>query len=1024
MKDGVGNVPGWRFCRESDNLPGWGIWVIDDGKKLHEYDDAIAYQERRERESLDKARFSKLLGEAERSLLYKDLLSQLGLSNPHRAELVRRGLIDSQIDECGFKTWRHWPNGKPAEQINPLLAGVGKKNALTTGNGIFLPAYDPSGRIMGGQLLADDDFYGKYRWVSSASLDDVDGNGTPGSSPHLQNGELPLFTWKLDSYTEKENFDVWLCEGGLKSAIAHIYSGNIFIGAAGGLFGSSPETLASYIQQIGARRLILAPDAGTIENRSVAKQNTLTLRLLQVWGKLHGFEVLVAWWGQGSKHSAIDIDEMLVAGRGNEIEFITPEQFYDLSGKDLLDSVEGLSPNRVGMRQQRFPVPVASQEQREILEYLEEERRKTWVEMSDSHRYILDTSIMGSGKSHTVGEMRTGDFAAFSTEAIIYLTSDPRNATTETLRDWAVLEGRHDGLVPRWVSNSRGGQDLQIRRRQIGSKEATQINANCDRAELAAILAAKNIAQSSDTVCTGCIFKASCAQGKGEFDYLAKRMEVLKGDRFIAHPASINPDALPPGSRLFIDESSRLEWVKTYVATVADIAVVGMGILSSHTFDKGDCPDGLIDLWEIVSRLWDRLVSGDLSKPEFKYGMSHADILKYCLEGAEVPQVDHEVIEFWGGDSADFLREADDFKGASPEDNEALAKVRLFKSSKEHVTAKAQAMKLRWLPDFYAALCGVPGYQLHLDMAGLHIIHPNRELISVLKHQNVSSVMFLDATSKPDFYEQILGEKVIEIRQENKSGATIKFIQIWGNGRAGGYRRPRQASRQYDLIDEIKQREGEIPVMTFKEYARTGDSIWFSDSRGGNHLETANALIMDGIASTNLAAAANRYAALYGKNIDINDTTLRQYPVHATNVEEGAKDQYWSRTMRESVDEGFAQWYREQILAEFHQGVGRLRASRRPGEELTVYVLSDYPLDVPVELHHISEYIELDKSVKERVEGAIEAIKGAGQVTLKAIASMLDCSLQAVAKTPAWRNFRKSLKALKDNGYEFSTSAI
>lgn len=33
-----------------------------------------------------------------------------------------------------------------------------------------------------------------------------------------------------------------------------------------------------------------------------------------------------------------------------------------------------------------------------------------------------------------------------------------------------------------------------------------------------------------------------------------------------------------------------------------------------------------------------------------------------------------------------------------------------------------------------------------------------------------------------------------------------------------------------------------------------------------------------------------------------------------------------------------------------HQGWGRLRANRRQGEELTVYILGDYPLEVPVEL--------------------------------------------------------------------------
>ena len=54
--------------------------------------------------------------------------------------------------------------------------------------------------------------------------------------------------------------------------------------------------------------------------------------------------------------------------------------------------------------------------------------------------------------------------------------------------------------------------------------------------------------------------------------------------------------------------------------------------------------------------------------------------------------------------------------------------------------------------------------------------------------------------------------------------------------------------------------------------------------------------------------------------------------------------------MKVSSDEQFNQFVRRRILANLHQGWGRLRANRRQGEELTVYILGDYPLDVTVEL--------------------------------------------------------------------------
>ena len=52
--------------------------------------------------------------------------------------------------------------------------------------------------------------------------------------------------------------------------------------------------------------------------------------------------------------------------------------------------------------------------------------------------------------------------------------------------------------------------------------------------------------------------------------------------------------------------------------------------------------------------------------------------------------------------------------------------------------------------------------------------------------------------------------------------------------------------------------------------------------------------------------------------------------------------------MEESADPEFASFVRRDILANFHQVIGRLRAHRRPGEHLKVYIIADFPVDIPV----------------------------------------------------------------------------
>ena len=101
----------------------------------------------------------------------------------------------------------------------------------------------------------------------------------------------------------------------------------IIIGAAGGNFAASPETLKSYLDslstELGTKQLTLYPDAGAISNSHVMRQYRRLKELVTRWG----YTLRVAWWNQIDKDTDLDADELLAAGRGEEIEEITWSQF-------------------------------------------------------------------------------------------------------------------------------------------------------------------------------------------------------------------------------------------------------------------------------------------------------------------------------------------------------------------------------------------------------------------------------------------------------------------------------------------------------------------------------------------------------------------------------------------------------------------------------------------------------------------------------------------------------------------------
>jgi hypothetical protein len=255
---------------------------------------------------------------------YRQILGAMALSAKHCFTLKeKRGLSREQVKFAEqllwFKTWQS------DIDCSENIAGIDPATETTRWlGGMFISAIDHHGKILGGQIAADNtEVVGKYFWVSSLK---VGGYGC-----HMQfTNSMPLFVRRhLDSTKTSQ---VWLSEGGLKSAIVALKAWEtdiniVVIGTAMSARFSDQliEILAELKPENGVRIL---PDAGTVENLSILSGVLMTIEQV----RHSGYIPQIGWWEQWEKGSSPDIDDYLIAKNGDysEITWLTTSQFVSL----------------------------------------------------------------------------------------------------------------------------------------------------------------------------------------------------------------------------------------------------------------------------------------------------------------------------------------------------------------------------------------------------------------------------------------------------------------------------------------------------------------------------------------------------------------------------------------------------------------------------------------------------------------------------------------------------------------------
>ena len=825
--------------------------------------------------------------------------------------------------------------------------------------GYAIPFKGLEGKYVGAQWrYADPGEGGRYRW-----------HNLPGGKQFPGTDEMPIAVYKVAGPTM-----IALVEGtGVKPKLAAEKLNAITIGAAGGNHLASPVQMKAIVEAFPDLPIVIVPDAGDVLNPHVMARHKRTAY------QFPGAKFL--WYGQVTKEEN-DVDEASTT----ELE---SARLLSLVELEAITETHSLAPQnwlqRINQVLKRRPKPVDStlalrrelgEAESNVFEYEEGDRLATWQQAYEQgYRDILDNSNPGDGKSHDSGNLQPARFGA---ERGFYITNDRRNSTVPTLAEWQEVEARHNGLTV----DPAG----KLRRRKDG--QAATVVANCGRTEAIGILRSKNIqGADGDTVCQTCPVLKACKFSSGEgYGFKFQRRQALSADRLRIHPASL-PDPSEDFSyaktvNIWDEASVSIQNSRSIAVSVADLDQ-----LISHLTCQS--PQQFIQLQPLLSGL-KSLLTGN----QPRYGFSYHDVLK------ALPELDFSALDW------DALLQAlqPDLSGLEPPDeididkmapNDrrglGLVKRALIRETAQSQSEQAEILKQtvlkQWFNEFLGVLNGGSG-DIRINHGRLTLTLPDNRHRAIIGASKLN--IFLDATSKTQDVALKNGcdpKEIFACRQRSPKVKNLTITQVTDLGKLTQQRGDDKQRRATAIADHYQALDPTTKVIDFKKFE--ADGAWWRDSRGVNDFLEVKTLLLVGTPIANIAYLLSEYSILTG--------------THPTEE-----------------DSGFQTFVNRTVRAEFHQAIGRLRANRRPDEQLQIIILSDFDLGIPTNKVKASQ-ITLEAAGKwERFEMAVKSaasqLKANGEkITQTAIAKLTGYSQQYLSR------FWKLLLTLLETPYRESS---
>ena len=694
-------------------------------------------------------------------------------------------------------------------------------------------------------------------------------------------------------------------------------------------------------------------------------------------------------------HAALE----LAKSRGYQIpDKRTAHRFVDLGGwlfklkQQLAKTVDRWKSWDIG-RKGEVTLEDVSEDPIRLSDYQIGERLEAWknlltIEHPDPHsptgqsvfKMILDSSAPGTGKSFDAGRVTP---ELFNAKRVIYVSNEHRNPSTPTLNSWPDLEARHNGLM----------RDEFGKLRRVKDGQPYVVRPNCGRHDTISALRNKNIpgADTAALVCQTCPNLEPCRAG-AVFGYLNDRADTLSQPRLRAHPASL-PD---PAEYDYKDTVLLWEEASEILKAHRTIEVTEMEYIKTWAL-LTQIPQTFDALRPLLDTLY--LYLSEQKKQPNKYGWKDTQI-RELLPKPKIDDVNVAAI-------ADALKPDLSFLNTTSEYGVDLAdlprQVRKNFSDSDATIAQqvASTLAVNWFPDFLNVLLGNVVGHLRIQYGTLTITLRDDRLKKITSAAQAN--IFLDATADPVDIICSLDIKyfIPDVRQAVSDTDNLEIVQVATMGRLGMSSRRKDENgndthlqKRIDaLIAKIQQdTPGESAVVDFKRNTKDGDGKrrWWSDSRGVNDLEDYDALVLVGTPCRNVSDLEAEFTVLFGRSPE-EGTERVKYPVQVNGQPSPDLQPYFE--MEVSVDKEFREFCRRRILADIHQAIGRLRAHRRPEQQLKVYFIADYPLDIPVTLRKASDITPEAATKVERVElairGAVQQLKATGQkITQQAIAAM------------------------------------
>ena len=980
--------PGWRQVGE-DKHGTYGLFSDSAQGISDEQREELRRQraaKRKRLEAEESRRRQDALTSQERDKEIRKLLSQLSLDERDRKDLKRRGLSDEQIKAGQFVSIEPWQ--RLEFPISPRLAGVDitGQSLCNPQAGYICPIRNAAGLITGWQLrLRESDDGGKYRWPSSQTR-----RRPKGPTSHQKNGELPI-TVCLPSGDVKGKLPGF-AEGVLKPWIA-AQQGNIpVIGAAGGQWTSSPESLRSAVEavaiQTGSNKFLLYPDGGAFKNKNVMRQYDALHTMLSNWD----YKLEVAWYGQTTKDDP-DIDELLAAGNGHLIREITWEDFKAIADEQSTESQperDKIIPHEQWEAKYKLP-----QEFKALSERIKQQFNRISRKFSQGNGE-LQKAPQPNPKNATTAEECTA-ITLYDRRNDGRLTLDYVPGELPTKEEWIakglptiVFKQGHRALLiaegfekghDRILDNSVVGQGKST---DSGRKLAEAIGITPDSKERLFNLASNHRNPTTPEVEE--FFTDLPARHNGLISDESKLTAL--GNPYIRNPQKNETPNIPgncPETDTFrlIENQGRIvhggkdspicencprfqgcEFLTARRETLAGqyirahldqmpkpgqgdfgfIDEAGTSLKPTKTYEvtadklqdvahKLRLIDSQLEalLWPFIS-----ILIQAVTEEKGKHGINHNQIL------AKMPSIT-EIL--WNHDQDEWLKSDDPW--TIPNLREIKQKVdELLKPNlqsllegrntpEEKQRAIANNLTFNWLSHLLDALDGKKKISLQIKGGVLKITVPNYRHRSIIK--GFEGVVFADATLSTHDLTKNIGinsDECLAIKQETPdfSNLTINFVS--GLGRCG------QQREHFNSDGEIEQSiyslQNRLNVLIDAINAK------YSPEAKGGFLEKKSCLHHN---EKKFAVAGYNFNDNRGSNKFKDCDYLTIAGNLAPNLGQMAAE--WQAMTGKPVSPAiltgsYGAWVKRQIEAEMIQAVGRLRAHLRPDKKLDVWLLSDW----------------------------------------------------------------------------------